>query len=1505
MVVALICCVVGPLTLDSLGSETALPGEWYDTDKTNNGEPFANNNELYGMYWNYWYDANGDEDYTYGEPWINKLLDQNNQEVDNNPLNGEWDEGEVWPEGWLGKRDKSCWAAAAANMILYVGGGDCYISWLYFGEWVSDPGKMWFEGGAVPTALDAEGFENMEYHAQCQPWAFDAPEWVRNKLSDGFPVSLAAYWDADVWDRGPDAKWGVANVDDDGINGTDDLGERGWLGSDDFLNSDLGSTHVVNIYAIDTIAQKITLADNSGEYSGQDYTEFDYTWSGSEFLIPDWRSEFGAAHVNDLATFVATHWQGSGISATATNHWHDPANWSLGSVPDPSDPLQIARVEFVEPGLINISVDTQAQMMTVRGELTTIRVKSTGTLILGNLNFADGQMEVEGQMTVHRADMLSGNIEVHGGSLNIVEDSNEDYGKFNCAGAVIVQEGTLCVDDELAIGVNGVATLTAIRSGIHVSDGKIVVGDTSSGTFEVYGSDLEVQTLYVAHRPTQWGGFAAPGPGHLILDAAGNDGTSVRICGTNPMIVVGGQGAGQVTHHAGDVSRAHPAMDFPTMILGYDTSGTGTYVLHNGIVYLEDLYIGREGEGFFEQNGGLVIVNDTLTFASESCANGTYQLNDGVLKVNEIWAGGFNTHMHIDGGILDLTGSSIQVGYLTIGNLDSTSGALTLVGKDITVDYLRVGFYGQGTLTTTDCTLVVDEGLHVGAYNDGWVNQLDGTVLAQRFYLGFESGGEGHYTLQEGSFNVAMDFDIGYFGEGTFTQGIGSTVVTEALRVGIYSNSAANCYRQESGNLTVITSVSLGDAVGGHGRFELVGGVAKVAETVVGSGGIGTFLHSGGVHDVDGALSLGYGPGAEGTYEFTGGILDVGGDIYVGRDGGKGTFCMGGTTLLGGGTLSISGSDSSFIGWGTICMPVVHEDGGIGILSGCLALEQGYTGSGMIAIFPSGEVDIQSDASVAGQVVNNGMFRVSGGVIELLGGMSGAELGRIIVDAGAHLNVACEIDEIHTLTTAGHVWHQACQSEVIHAVEIDGSYGLLPGAVLTSGRTEVDGRFIHTDGEHEVGQVWIGGLAEPARYTIHAGLFQVADLHIGYSYSDGAAPGRLWILDANAQIEVSHLLMIHQMGDVKAVPGAQIQMTGAAFENRSTDPMAVAGLSRLELIFQGGPAQLDPFEVAAADRGAVPAGFNFNFALGALTLGNVSDAIVGRVALVDNQINQKGPPGAEALYVKELTIGPNSYLDLQGLNLYYITADINTQAIVTGGTIQQVAMTNLYGVPDGMEVSSTFDPTGSFGMGVEGLEGAQLLGGTTRFDGSEFDAAVDTSLNGFITFRMHYLEDELEDLRLQEQTLRLYWWNHDENEWILGGTTPTGIEGSGDFAGINVDPDAYGMGYFGLNTIDNYLWIHATHASVYGIAGLPGLGGDFEGDGDVDGADFLAWQRGESPNPFSSSDLAAWQANFGTVLSPTLPPSITVPEPATWLMGLLGMAVMRFYRRAIAFARRS
>jgi hypothetical protein len=74
----------------------------------------------------------------------------------------------------------------------------------------------------------------------------------------------------------------------------------------------------------------------------------------------------------------------------------------------------------------------------------------------------------------------------------------------------------------------------------------------------------------------------------------------------------------------------------------------------------------------------------------------------------------------------------------------------------------------------------------------------------------------------------------------------------------------------------------------------------------------------------------------------------------------------------------------------------------------------------------------------------------------------------------------------------------------------------------------------------------------------------------------------------------------------------------------------------------------------------------------------------------------------------------------------------------------------------------------------------------------------------------------------------------------------------------------------------------------------PQVDGDFNDDNVVDGADFLAWQRGESPEPLGAGDLAAWKSHFGGPSSAVT--SSAVPEPAAHAlcaMLLLGCTRLR------------
>jgi len=83
-----------------------------------------------------------------------------------------------------------------------------------------------------------------------------------------------------------------------------------------------------------------------------------------------------------------------------------------------------------------------------------------------------------------------------------------------------------------------------------------------------------------------------------------------------------------------------------------------------------------------------------------------------------------------------------------------------------------------------------------------------------------------------------------------------------------------------------------------------------------------------------------------------------------------------------------------------------------------------------------------------------------------------------------------------------------------------------------------------------------------------------------------------------------------------------------------------------------------------------------------------------------------------------------------------------------------------------------------------------------------------------------------------------------------------------------------------------FVWDNIKVEVVEAPVGLPG---DFDGDDDVDGADFLLWQRDNGVGTLSD-----WQTHFG---EPFPPATVAVPEPATLsllaVLGLMGVGLIR------------
>ncbi|MDX9703582.1 MAG: hypothetical protein RBU23_11140 [Candidatus Auribacterota bacterium] len=347
--------------------------------------------------------------------------------------------------------------------------------------------------------------------------------------------------------------------------------------------------------------------------------------------------------------------------------------------------------------------------------------------------------------------------------------------------------------------------------------------------------------------------------------------------------------------------------------LGALASGKGTYKLHDGHVYANNVVIGYHGTGDFIQNkegGSGKLYSENIFIGYEQGSKGKFELYASAYNPSQEYNKNsidfdVKTHVMAVGyngfGELVQNGGNISVDYLfsVANNIGSDCSAYTM--NDGVLDSLVfvVGDQGKG-IATINNGLVNATYSYIGYENKGELNQNGGIFNSSHFYLGYDRGSEGIYNINGGIADIGNLF-LGRSVEtkGEITQ-TGGELNVHYMGLGFYNNegiytlSAGSAkiinlyvgYMGEGGEVTQtggelnVSYLRLGSDEDATGIYTLNDGFAKTISAHVGLEGTGEIIqHGGELHAI--SLFLGFGFESHGTYNISGGTLKSN-NFYVG-----------------------------------------------------------------------------------------------------------------------------------------------------------------------------------------------------------------------------------------------------------------------------------------------------------------------------------------------------------------------------------------------------------------------------------------------------------------------------------------------------------------------------------------------------------------------------------------------------------------------------------------------
>jgi len=532
----------------------------------------------------------------------------------------------------------------------------------------------------------------------------------------------------------------------------------------------------------------------------------------------------------------------------------------------------------------------------------------------------------------------------------------------------------------------------------------------------------------------------------------------------------------------------------------------------------------------------------------------------------------------------------------------------------------------------------------------------------------------GAYTLGGGALK-ADSVHVGQRGRGRFTQTGGTADVAKTLQVGgnwywyptLTQTDPATGTDPDAAMTSVVTPEYYLPA---HGTYSLVDGELTTADTEIGIGGIGHFSQSGGTHKVAGTVRIGgsaYWPtldplmtppaidGADGTAP-EGGFAPA---PYPGPAAGSYTMSDGSLAAArmelgaGYGGWPINWLDGSAPVSSDLWAPIPWRPANFTQTGGEVAIDETVRVLGGGYHLVDGQLNAGRLHLTEGNAYGPSQYTQTGGVAQIAGELL----------LGAEVTITDPTDPAETPPYGPYYWGS--------------NLCTIGGGRLTAGNIRLDGpgasRLTQTGG-HVTTYGGVHILGDDATVNLRGGSLTTGVMQVGrlVNNSSGAVPSSRLCVGGDSIVTVTDRLVFGAGGAYCAEDGTEILMNGADLENYSRCSAALAGLGNTRLTFSIGPEDdldWETFEVAGKDLGLTRQGFWNNFVLESLVLGGHDVGEVQLVDLFDNQLDWDRP---EALYVRELIVGPGSTLDLNGLHLYSLCSKIDPNGSVIGGELDQI-----------------------------------------------------------------------------------------------------------------------------------------------------------------------------------------------------------------------------------------